>query len=59
MSNEVHSTKVLCEDDERDLEWLRLMRLAVDGALEEHRRLGHSVVVLRDEKVVWPVPGEY
>ena len=59
MSDAVESTRVLREDTERDLEWLRLMRLAVDEALEEHRRLGHSVVVVRNEKVVWLKPGEY
>ena len=59
MSKVVESTKVLHEDSERDFEWLRGMRIAVDETLGEHRRLGHSVVVLRDEKVVWLKPGEY
>ena len=59
MSNAVDSTRVLNEDAERDREWLRLMRIAVDEALEEHRRLGYSVVVVRSESVVWLTPGEY
>ena len=59
MSNAVDSTRVLNEDAERDREWLRLMRIAVDEALKEHRRLGHSVVVVRSESVVWLTPGEY
>lgn len=53
MSTVTEATMVLHEDAQRDLECLRLMRLTVDEALEEHRRLGHSVVVLRDEKVAW------
>lgn len=50
---------VLCDDVERDFECLRLMCIAVDDALEEHGRLGHSVVVMHDEKVLWLAPGEY
>ena len=59
MSKAIEAANVLHEDTERDLEWPRLMRLAVDEALEEHRRRGHSVEVVRNEKVVWLKPGEY
>jgi hypothetical protein len=35
------------------------MRDAVAEALDEHRKAGHTIVVFRDEKVVWLKPGEY
>lgn len=59
MSTVTEATMVLCDDVERDFECLRLMCIAVDDALEEHGRLGHSVVVMHDEKVLWLAPGEY
>jgi hypothetical protein len=34
------------------------MRDAVAEALDEHRKAGHTIVVFRDEKVVWLKPGE-
>jgi Glu-tRNA(Gln) amidotransferase subunit E-like FAD-binding protein len=42
--------------------WEKVDRGAKEGvalALEEHYRMGRSIVVWRDEKVVWLKPEEY
>jgi hypothetical protein len=41
------------------LEWEQLMQAAVARALDEHRRFGHSIAVMRDNKVVVLSPTQY
>jgi hypothetical protein len=36
-----------------------MIREAVAYAIDEHRRLGHPIVIARDGKVLWLQPGEY
>lgn len=36
-----------------------MIREAVADAIDEHRRLGHPIVVARNGKVLWLQPGEY
>ena len=43
----------------RHLAWQRSMQLAVACALDEHRRQGHAVVIMRDGKIVSLAPGQY
>jgi hypothetical protein len=44
---------------QKRLERTRNMQEAVTNAIDEHRRLGHPIVVLRNGKVLWLQPGEY
>ena len=44
---------------ERHLAWQRSLQAAVARALDEHRGLGHTVVIMRDGKVVSLAPGQY
>lgn len=43
----------------RHLAWQRSMQVAVACELDEHRGPGHTVVILRDGKVVSLAPGQY
>lgn len=38
---------------------LQHVREAVAEAVADHRKQGHSIVVLRDNEIVWLKPGEY
>ena len=44
---------------QRRLERTRNVQQAVTNAIDEHRRLGHPIVVSRNGKVLWLQPGEY
>lgn len=44
---------------QRRLEETRRMREAVKEAIDEHRRLGQSIVIAREGTVIWLKPGEY
>jgi hypothetical protein len=44
---------------QKRLERTRDIQQAVTNAIDEHRRLGHPIVVSRDGKVLWLQPGEY
>ena len=46
-------------DIAHQLAWLESMRVAVDRAIAQHRRLGQSIAVLREGKVVNLEAGEY
>ena len=46
-------------DIARQLAWLESMRVAVDRAIAQHRRLGQPIAVLRDGGVVRLEAGEY
>ena len=43
----------------RHLEWQWSMQAAVARALDEHRGQGHTIVVMRDDKIVTVAPGQY
>ena len=44
---------------QRRHERTRNVQQAVTNAIDEHRRLGHPIVVSRNGKVQWLQPGEY
>jgi hypothetical protein len=44
---------------QRLLDETLMIREAVADAIDEHRRLGHPIVVARNGKVLWLQPGEY
>jgi hypothetical protein len=44
---------------QRRHERTRNVQQAVTNAIDEHRRLGHPIVVSRNGKVLWLQPGEY
>jgi hypothetical protein len=44
---------------QRLLDETLMIREAVASAIDEHRRLGHPIVVSRNGKVLWLQPGEY
>ncbi len=44
---------------QRLLDETLMIREAVTQAIDEHRRLGRSIVVARNGKVLWLQPGEY
>jgi hypothetical protein len=44
---------------QRRLERARNIQQAVTNAIDEHRRLGHPIVVSQNGKVQWLQPGEY
>jgi hypothetical protein len=44
---------------QKRLERIRDVEQAVRNAIDEHRRLGHPIVVSRNGKVLWLQPGEY
>ena len=46
-------------DIARQLAWLESMRIAIDRAIAQHRRLGQPIAVLRDGRVVKLEAGEY
>jgi hypothetical protein len=43
----------------RHREWERLMQVEVARALDDHRRNGRSIAVIRDENIVWLSPSQY
>jgi ABC-type proline/glycine betaine transport system ATPase subunit len=57
--NHRDDTESLAELSVRSLEWERLMQIAVSRAIDEHRRAGHPIAVMRDGKVVTLTADEY
>jgi len=47
------------QDIARQLAWLESMRIAIDRAIAQHRRLGQPIAILRDGRVVKLEAGEY
>ena len=43
----------------RHLAWQRSMQMAVARELDEHRGQGHTIVIMRDGKIVSLGPGQY
>lgn len=52
-------TRAVDARTQRLLDETVMIREAVTQAIDEHRRLGHPIVVSRNGKVLWLQPGEY